>query len=160
MATLALPIRELGQSVGRAQAETERVIGYSRARESLRVTCQIIGKTLGLRVRFSNLAKRQDSLLQKLTDVDFARFDASAMVDLATSLDELVTGERDMLVMVESLGAEIRIWWRGSIERLTEQTDHLDSIAESLRVATDSECSALMALAMEQFSSHSEPVSV
>jgi hypothetical protein len=62
-------------------------------------------------------------------------------------LDKIISKDHELLTKANALGAEIRVWWSASLARLAEQVEHLDSIAESLHLAVDSEASALLALA-------------
>ena len=152
MAALALPIRELEQSVGIAQVATECVIRYSRERsEEFQLICRIVGKTLSLKHQLRGLSIKQGNLLSSLIERDFTHCDPGDLTPLAASLDKLVRDDRTMLDSMYELGVEIRFCWSSSLRKLAQQVDHLDSIAESLHAAADPECSMLMAIAAEQF---------
>ncbi|PYP90115.1 MAG: hypothetical protein DMG65_12205 [Candidatus Angelobacter sp. Gp1-AA117] len=110
---------------------------------------KVAGKTIWLKYRFSCLSKLEDKLIAHLTDHDFSELNAADLVETAVSIENLVAMQRDILNDVHELGTEIRVWWKRSIEKLTEQTEHLESIAESFRFAADPEATALLALAAE-----------
>lgn len=154
MATLVLPIRELEESVRieavKALADTKRVATYSKGQEGLRIVFQVIGRTFVLRHRFAQLSTRQEKLIDGLLAADFTRCKPEELSDFASSINVIVQSERKMLEEISDLGSEIRVWWSGPLRKLPEQIDHLDSIAESLILASDPECLSLLALAAKQ----------
>jgi len=153
MAALALPISELTPVVFDAKERTKCVVTYSRAAVAdFTVTCHIIGKTIGLRHRFSRLVTRQAKLLDNLVEHDFNSCSVDKLQGLAASIDQLVADERELLGYVDKLGSEIRVWWNTSLITLIGQVEHLELIADSLRVACDDEASTLLAMAVQQFS--------
>lgn len=157
MATIALPICDLERSV-RCQAEkaltaTESIVAYSRAKqEDFKLVLQLASGTLALRRKLSHLSTKQGQFISVLLDDDFNRYTSEALTGLATSLQDLVDRERELLDQAFGLGSEIRIWWKGSLRILSEQVEHLESIATSLRASLDSECEALLSLAIEEMS--------
>jgi hypothetical protein len=140
MATLALPIRELEQSVRIAHAETECVT-YCSKKETvdLRLVGQILNKTFHLRFKFADLSRREERLINGLIDRDFSQCSNADLNNLAMSLED-----------VRELGSITRFWWGESLVKLADQADHLASIADSLRMSADPDCEALLALAVEQ----------
>jgi hypothetical protein len=160
MATMALPICELGPVIveaEKAQADTKCVVSASGAQvASLTALCHVVTKTLRLRYRFARLVDRQSALLGDLTERDFSSCSIGYMTNLAAKIEDLVNHERDLLDNAYTLGVPIRVWWGSSLAKMTEQVEHFDSISESLRVATDPEGTALLAMAVEEFSSARE----
>lgn len=152
MATLALPITDLLPVVAQAEAETKQVVVCSKAETAdKRVVLKIAWKTLSLRWQFIHLANRQTQLINTLVQRDFSTYAVNDLKEIAGLTDRLVDGERDMLQQAHQLGSEIRAWWHSSLVKLTDQVEHLDSIAESLHVAADPEASVLMGMAVERF---------
>ncbi len=154
MATLTLPISELSPVVFAAKEQTECVVSYSKAVVAdFATACAIITKTLSLRSKFSRLVTRQAKLIDSLVERDFNSSPTGELLSLAVSIDDLVADERALLSLVGELGSEIRVWWNTSLIALSEQVEHLDSLAESLHLASDDEASSLLAFALEEFSS-------
>ena len=152
MSTLALPIRELEQHVQLAYIDTERVASRSRQQESVdfRLVGQIITKTFQLKFKFADLARREQRLINGLIDRDFSELSTNDLTDLAARLDGIVEGQREILEDISELGSITRFWWGKSVLKLAEQADHMESISASLRMSADSDCEALLALAVEQ----------
>ena len=152
MAALALPITELLPVVDEAKAETTQVVVCSKVQSADKlIVLRIAWKTLALRRRFADLAHRQTGLLDRLIQRDFSSFAESDMEELALLIDSLVASERDVLQQAAGLGSEIRAWWHTSLMRLQGQVEHLESIAESLHVAGNSEAATLLGIAVGQF---------
>lgn len=152
MATLALPINALLPAVDEANTKTKQVVVCSRAETNDKlIVLRIAWKTLNLRRRFASLAYRQTQLINILVQRDFSTFEVNDLKEVAGLIDRLVAGERDTLQQAHELGAEIRAWWHSSLVKLADQVEHLDSIAESLHVASDREASVLMGMAVERF---------
>ena len=152
MSALALPIDQLLPLVNEAKQRTATVVVSSRAeRANITVALQIAFKTLGLRGRLATLADKQAKFISVMTEFDFSTMPAEKMKQTAALVDDLVRDEREVLRQASELGSEIRVWWNTSLLRIAQQAEHLDSIAESLHVASDDKASALLAFAVEQF---------
>ena len=155
MATLALPIRELQSArdeAERVQSYTKCAARYAKARtDDFHTVWKLAKVTFALKRRLASLATKQGMLIETLVQRDFTGWSSDELTDFANRIDELVTDERDALaVSYDQLGSDIRFWWGTSLRTLAEQVEHLDSIAESLHVAADPKCIALLALAAEQ----------
>ena len=154
MAAIALPISELEPvriEAEKAQAETECVVVCSKEERPDKGTVwHIAWKTFALRRRFSQLTIRQAKLITNLVKTNFTNGSPEQLEALATSIDELVSDEREILASANSLGSEIRAWWSTSLIALADQVEYLDSISQSLHVAADPEASLLMGLAVQQ----------
>jgi hypothetical protein len=156
MATIALPIRELEQSVRvgaeKAQAETELVATYSNAaRASMGNFARVVFRTVGLKLMLAGLVRHQEKLISSYQQFDFTGCSDEGLSELAVSLDKIVEKERAILSKAKTLGSEIRVWWEASLLQLEKQAEHLDSIAESLHAECDDEASSLLVFAAEQF---------
>jgi hypothetical protein len=156
MATLAIPFRELERSVfvnaEKARSQAERVVRYSvSVHADLATTCKVALGVVCLKWLLGGLVRHQSKLISEYQDFDFNHCTDNQLIELATSLEEIIRNERAMLTKANSLGSEVRVWWGESLLRLSEQVDHLESIADSLRVASSDEASTLLAMAVEQF---------
>lgn len=161
MATMALPIRELELSVcvgtEKARAETECVVFYSKARadrpSSIALTVKLGFYVSLLRFLLASLARSQRTLIRLYQKADFSRYSNEEIVRVAKSLDRIVERGRPILGKLHILGPRAHALLGAAVlAQLAEQLEHLDSIAESLHVAADEGATALMAIAVEEFS--------
>ena len=156
MATMALPISELEQSVyvgaEKARAETERVVRYSGASHAdVWTACKVLAATVCLKWLFSGLVRSQDKLIRLYQTGNLAQLSDEQVLSLSRSLREIAGRDREILAKANTLGAETRVWWDASLRRIAQQSEHLDSIAESLEVDCDPEASLLLAMALDRF---------
>lgn len=152
MSTLALPIDRLERSVAAAHRETRNVERYAKAHtQNLKRFWRIAQRTLRLAWRLRVTVARQAFLLRELVDGDFSTASPDSMGSLAKSISELVVAEREILDRAYALPATITFCWGSSLRRLESQSNHLDSIAESLHLAADEEATSLLAFAAQQF---------
>jgi len=163
MATMALPIRELELSVcvgtEKARAETDCVAFYSRARvisPSISVTIKLSLTAALLQWLLRRLIGSQRMLIKAYQRIDFAHCTDEEIARIATSLSGLVERGRSILTKLDSLGPRAHAWFGAVMSQLGEQLEHLDSIAESLHLAMDDEETALLAMAVEEFSAAPE----
>jgi hypothetical protein len=157
MATMALPIRELELSVSvgseKARAESECVVFYSQARAvqpGISVTLKLVFTAGILKFLLYGLTRHQKLLISAYQHVDFTRLSIKEISRVATSLDEAVENGRQVLHKLTMFGPRGQAVWASSIPQLTDQLDHLESIAQSLHVAADPEASLLLGLAVQQ----------
>jgi hypothetical protein len=157
MATITLPIRELERSVcldaEKARIETKRVVKYSTGnRADFLTALKIIARTLILKLLLGTLVRQQEKLIKWCINADFTVFSDEELVELAFRLDKIVVKERDVLDTAYSLGTELRVWWDRSLSQLSQQVEHLDSIAKSLHLEQDSQTPLLLGMMAEEFS--------
>jgi hypothetical protein len=135
-----------------ARQETRSVVARSKSAESvnLGLLTQAAIRTLVLRFRLHGLAKRQEALIERLVDTDFAAYSKDRIRDIVAPIDELVYCEREVLTNSQELGMVTRFLWNAALIKLGNQTEHLDSISESLHIALDDKTTALMAMALEE----------
>ena len=151
MSTLALPITELFRVAGKAKDETRLVKERSDSEEpSLKEVLQIVMGIITVKRRLSQLTTKQESLLASLRSCDFTTCTDHELKELALSIDGIVADERAVVSDARALGAEVRLWWQTSLHKLSEQAEHLDSIAESLHFECNAEASSLLAIAALQ----------
>src|SRR5207302_755610 len=95
----------------------------------------------------SELVRYQNRLIRECTKRDFSRCSAEGLGEMASSLDGIVAKEQRILSEADKLGAEIRVWWSASLDRLATQVEYLESIAESLHLAADPQATSLLGMA-------------
>lgn len=165
MATMALPIRELELSVcvgtDKARAETECVAFYSRARvitPSISLTIKLSVTAALLQFLLRRLVASQRMLIKAYQRIDFTHCTDEEIARIAKSLDGVVERGQSILTKLDSLGPRAHAWFGLVMSHLGQQLEHLDSIAESLHLAMDDEGTALLAMAVEEFSAVPELV--
>jgi len=164
MSTMALPIRELELSVcvgtEKARAETECVVFYSHARAnrpSIGLTVKLSFYIALLKWLLGSLVRGQRTMIRLYQITDFTRYSNEEIVRVAKSLDGIVERGRETLSRLETLGPRAyACLGAGVLAQLADQLEHLDSISESLHIAADEEATALMAMAIEEFSAARE----
>jgi hypothetical protein len=135
-----------------ARWETRSVVARSKSTE--RVDFVLLSKaayiTLVLKFKLHRLTKRQQAVIEKLVDTDFSAHSKEKIRDIVARIDELVYCDREVLENSQKLGMLTRFLWNSSLIKLGNQTEHLDSISESLHVTLDDKTTALMAMALEE----------
>jgi hypothetical protein len=156
MATMALPIGQIGNVIVHAEAaraETQRVAVASEYGQATFITViGVLAKSLALRWTLSHLAKEQTKILKVLVERDFSNVTPGNLLDMASRIDDLVAKERGLLRETDRFDVTVRVWWDASLKLLADQTEHFDSISESLHAAADDHATALMAVAVSRFS--------
>jgi hypothetical protein len=137
----------------RARWETQWVVSQSEAyrRVDFGLLVQAAFQTFVLKFKLRILAFRQQALINKLVETDFLLFPKEKVREITSLIDDLVRYEREVLENSQKLGMVTRFLWKPSLTRLRDQTEHLDSISESLHIALDDKTTALMAMALEEF---------
>jgi hypothetical protein len=135
-----------------ARLETRSVVARSKSTErvSFGLLSQAAYQTVILKLRLSRLAKRQHAVIEKLIATDFAAHSKGQIRNIVAQIDDLVSYERGVLEDSQKLGMVTRFLWNDSLTKLGNQTEHLDSISESLHLALDDKTTALMAMALEE----------
>jgi hypothetical protein len=156
MATMALPIGQIGNVIVQAEAaraETQRVAVASEYGQATFVTVLgVLVKSLALRRQLSRLVAEQTKVLKVLVERDFSHIASRNLLDMASRIDDLVAKERGLLHEADRFDVTVRVWWDASLKLLADQTEHFDSISESLHAAADDHATALMAVAVSRFS--------
>ena len=155
MATMTLPIQELELSVrvgtSRACAEAECVAFYSHARtaEPVRMAVKYGVTALLLKFLLSSLARHQRLLIRAYQETNFDVLSGEELVKWAELLDKIVDRGRPTLDKLEKFGPHTQKLWGNVLFALSEQLDHMESIAGSLRSAANLDVSLLMAAAID-----------
>jgi hypothetical protein len=146
MTTLASSISQIAPFVWEAKVDARRVVSNSESpRADLYVVYQIFADTLRLRRRFSTLTRKQARVISSLVQRQFSTTPIDEMQRLAVCIDELVLDERDLLKLAYRVGCELRVWWGTSLEKLSAQVEHLDSISKSIHL----ECSREVSISLD-----------
>jgi len=135
-----------------ARWETECVVARAAAyqRVDFFLLVQAAYETFALKVKLQILAFRQQQVINKLVVTDFVALPKKQVKEIAGVIDELVRYEREVLDNSQKLGMVTRYLWKKQLMRLRDQTEHLDSISESLSISLDIETTTLMAMALEE----------
>ena len=138
MSAFDLTVDQLIPNVSRIQEtreEAKRVVGYSCTQTpSVSDVLNIVPMVYKIRRRLGQLVKGQSILLQQFMAADFTGCSQRDFSDLAELIERGVANGNDLLAETSKLGSEIRIWWRKPMREFAQQIEHLDSIAESLRL--------------------------
>lgn len=152
MATVALPLRGLSADVKVVAASANKTLWHVADKEHqsgflLRLICSVLSNVLirWFTHKLATLVAREQKLIdrlnstsmEELTDVDFLRL-ADDIQGIVLSTYALVDEAQDMLGPCKSAR-------QSNLEKMRSAADHLDSIAESLRMAADDVCSSLLA---------------
>ena len=163
MATIALPINQLGAVLAeaeRAEADTRCVVSFSEsAAATVGTSLRLFRKTISVRHRLSHIVEKQNLVLGDLVERNFSYSAPEDLLTLAGRIDDLIQLEREMLKDASTLGVPIRVWWADSLSKIADQVEHFDSLSESLHAAADPQSTALMGLAVERLSALCEAVS-
>ena len=157
MATMAVPILELERSVRteaeKARLQTQRVLAYSTdTHANISTFLGVVAATFIVKFLLWTLVRQQSKLIRYCQDADFTKVGNEDLAKLAHCFDKIIAKERDVLAKASQLGVEIRVWWERSLSQLSEQVEHLNSIAQSLHLECDQETSLLLAITAEEFS--------
>jgi hypothetical protein len=156
MATMALPIQKLELSVrvgtDRACAEAECVAFYSSARtvEPVRMTLKFGLTALLLKFMLVSLSRHQRLLIRAYQGIDFNRCSGDELVKWAERLEKILDRGRPTLGKLVNFGPRTQKLWGNVLSDLSEQLDHMESIASSLRSAANVDVSLLMAAALDR----------
>lgn len=158
MATMTLPIRELEHFVfvdaEKARVETQGFARYSREVREVSAASPTTLREISIgRVRraFEELAETKGRLINAYLETNLSLFPPQVLLSFAETLDEIVSENRELVARARSFDKEIRDSWNAVLERTEDQTEHLESISESLHAASDPECTALLAMAAQPF---------
>lgn len=135
-----------------ARLETRSVVARSKStdRVNLGLLIQAAYRTFSLKFKLRGLTSRQQTVIDKLVDANFASYPKEEIRDIVGQIDELVRYERGVLEDSQKLGMVTRFLWNASLAKLGNQVEHLDSISESLHITLDDRTTALMAMALEE----------
>lgn len=150
MTTLDCTIDQLQET----RKETGRVIEHSR-KQAPRGSdvLYIVRGIFSIRRKWGRLVSDQSKSIQVLTAFDFTKKAINEIEELAESIESVVKCGRELLAETNGLGAEIRFWWRRPMQEFAEQIEHLDSIAESLRLECEPDVVMLLASAISNIAS-------
>jgi hypothetical protein len=160
MATMTFPIQELELSVrvgtDRARTEAEVVKFYSDARELKPVWMTLKYGLTALLLKFmlASLARHQRLLIRAYQGMNFSGFSSGELVKWSESLDKIVDRGRPTLDKLEKFGPKTQKLWGNVLSDLSEQLDHMESIAYSLRSSANTDVSLLMAAAIDHMAAN------
>ena len=151
MATLALPIRQLEYEIGLKAVKLQLEVSRARSSSSrfgqlIRIRWHVAQINRG----FGDLIEKQKALIRLLQDTHVPNnITPELCAQISKKLDEVVCDVEKLLDRAAEMPPNILQYWKSNMEKLADQTGHLDSIAESFRVAADPSCTSALARAVE-----------
>jgi hypothetical protein len=161
MATAAMPIRELSATVQLNAASAQKAfweVMESKQRETIFV---LLARFLTHRLnrRLARLLKSQSELIEALRQISVEELSAAEFTRVADELSRIV-GMTDSMILDCYDMHEICVGaWRTNLEKVSDQSGHLESFAESFKMAADQTCTALLASIAQKVVSR-DPVAV
>lgn len=122
-------------------------VGVKVANQSSLVV-RVIWKTAFLNFAFSRAIAKQDKLIDSINSPHTQNFSAEQLDKLAARIEHLVSLNDDLLVTAAPRTREFKPWM-DMLAQIRVQRDTLESIAESLHSALDSEHQTLLITAIE-----------
>lgn len=151
MATMALPIRELSANVQYETAYAQKVFwNVAEGVKARKFQIVLRFKTHILTTAMSKLIVGQQDLISALQSADVNSYPADVCEKLASDISRLVNSTTAFVADASDVPSQCLQAWSGKLDVIYANAQHLDSIAESLYMAADPECKALLALAAEQ----------
>jgi hypothetical protein len=147
MATATFPIRELSATVQYDAASAQKVfweVVESKSRNA-QIDLTVWYLTRRLDRRMGKLIVSQRSLIQHLRDMPHERFTSAEFVKVADDLYRIVSMTDSLIGDAYEMPERCLKVWRTNLEQVGDLSSHLESFAESFRIASDETCTALLA---------------
>jgi hypothetical protein len=147
MATIALPIRELSATVQYDAASAQKAfweVVESKRREAL-FDFVIYYMTRRLNRRMTRLAKSQSELVERLRQLPAERMAAPEFSKVADDLFRIVAMTDSIAADCYEMPDQCTDVWRSNLEKVADQSNHIESFAETFRIAANETCTALLA---------------
>lgn len=147
MATTALPIRELSANVQYDAASAQKafweVVEEKRHEAAFSIMFRFYVHRLNRRM--DRLANSQQDLIESLRKIPAEKMSAADFTKVADDLYRIVAMTESMIDDCYEMPPVCMNAWRANLEKIADLTSHLESFAESFRVAADETCTALLA---------------
>jgi hypothetical protein len=147
MATATFPIRELSANVQYNAASAQKafweVVQEKRHEAAFNILLRVSVHRLNRRLE--RLSESQRDLIESLRKIPAQRMSAAEFTKVADDLYRIVTMTESMIDDFYEMPQLCIDAWRSNIEKVADLTSHLESFAESFRVAADETCTALLA---------------
>jgi len=147
MATTALPIRELSANVQYDAASAQKafweVVEEKRREAAFNVILRLL--VYKLNRRLDRLSDSQCNLVETLRKVPTDKMSAAEFTKVSDDLYRIVAMTESMIDDCHEMPQLCIDGWRANLEKVAGLTSHLESFAESFRVAADATCTALLA---------------
>lgn len=153
MATAALPIRELSADVQFQAADAQKTVlsvVESKRRGASFIVAVLVSavvhlKVLELNKKFERLADSQWKLIDSLQQIPVEQMSSADFTKVADDLGRIVADTNSVIDDSYAMPEKILRVWRANLEVVQNRASHLESIAESFRIAADDTCTALLA---------------
>lgn len=152
MATAALPIRQLSAHVQYDAACAQNVFWevVEAKRQNAYIQIQIWLLTHRLDRRMGKLAESQRSLVDNLRKIPRDNMSSADFTKVADDLYRIVSMTDSLIADAYEMPDRCLNVWRANLEEVGDLSSHLDSFAESFRMASDEACTALLADLVEK----------
>lgn len=147
MATAALPIRELSANVQYDAARAQKVFWevVESKRHNAYIQIQVLFLTHRLDRRMGKLAVSQASLVNHLRKIPLDSMSSVDFTKVADDLYRIVSMTDSLIDDAYEMPDHCLKVWRANLEKVSDLSSHLESFAESYRMASDEACTALLA---------------
>jgi len=102
-----------------------------------------------LKLMLLSLSRHQRLLIRAYQGINFNKFTREELIEWAEKLEKILERGRPTLARLERFGPRTQKLWGSVLSDLSEQLDHIDSIANSLRSAANTHVSLLLAAAAD-----------
>ena len=147
MATTALPIRELSANVQYDAASAQKafweVVEEKRREAAFNFLLRLSMRRLNHRLE--RLSGSQRALVESLRKIPANKMSTADFTKVADDLYRIVGMTESMIDDFYEMPPSCIDAWRDNLETVAGLTSHLESFAESFRVAADATCTALLA---------------
>jgi hypothetical protein len=147
MATATFPIRELSATVQYDAASAQKVfweVVESKRRDAY-INIQVWYLIHRLDRRMATLIASQQSLVTQLTAMNHENMPSVEFVKVADDLYRIVSMTDSLIADSYEMPERCLKVWRAKLEEVGNLSSHLESFAESFRMAADETCTALLA---------------
>jgi hypothetical protein len=147
MATTSFPIRELSANVQYDAASAQKafweVVEDKRREATFNFLLRMSVRRLNRRLE--RLSDSQEKLVESLRNIPANKMSAADFTKVADDLYRIVAMTESMIDDCFEMPPTCVNTWRVNLEKIAGLTSHLESFAESFRVAADETCTALLA---------------
>jgi hypothetical protein len=149
MAALSLPIQILEHQVRLRAVEIRQEVEKPKG-SGLLSKLQILVRIVRINSGFLALIRKEEKLALLVQHPSLHALSAEQYQKCAEALEGVVSDVTSMLDHAADMPEWVLRFWRKNMEKLVEQTGHLESIAESFRVAANPACTEALARAARE----------
>lgn len=142
MATVAMPISMQMREFSRVEGKVQRLSAGLTFSQGMMAFVSGLFSLVHLSGAFKSVVNEQAELIQMLGEQIVLDSDQATFAALAEKIEHVVRTNENVVAMALSL--QFRPWEK-SLEEMQNQSEHLESIAESFRMACDDESLDILA---------------